>query len=170
MMFTGILIFLAAALGIAAYIILRALKQAERQRYYDAACRILKEECLDQAIQSRGGETSGGQKTMLYLKWKDTEKHGYVFQLERPVYVGRDPQINQVCIREETVSAKHCVFYLYQGGVYLGDLNSRNGTWLRRGLRTRRVTGAVPVVSGDRLLIGGLSLRAEIFTMDMAYM
>ena len=72
--------------------------------------------------------------------------------------------------KEETVSAKHCVLFLYQGGVYLGDLNSRNGTWLRRGLRTRRVTGAVPVVSGDRLLIGGLSLRAEIFTMDMAYM
>lgn len=170
MMFIGMIIFIAAAFCAGTICVLRAVRQMERQKCYDAAYRILKEECLDRAIRSSGCKVQGGQKIMLYLKWKDSEKQGYVFDLENPVFIGRDLEANQICVREETVSARHCVFYLYQGTVYLGDLHSRNGTWLRRGFRKQQVSGACPVVSGDRLLIGGISVTAAIFAFDMTYM
>lgn len=106
---------------------------------------------------------------MLYLKWKDSEKQGYVFDPAKPIRIGRSPEKNDICIRKETVSLQHCVLYLYQTGVFLEDLHSRNGTWLKQGLVKRQVRGAEPVFSGDKIIVGDLVIKVIIFTFDMAY-
>lgn len=170
MMIIGITVLVIAAVCGAAVFVTRAARQAERQKYYDAAYKILKEECLDNAIRNRNGSMQNTRKIMLYLKWKDTEKHGYVFDPEKAVWIGRDPQTSNICIREGTVSSRHCVLYLYQGTVYLEDLQSGNGTWIRQGFRTRRVQEPCPVFSGDRIMAGSLVIRVTLFEFDTAYM
>lgn len=157
-----------AVVGVIIYV-LHANKKAERQKYYDAAYKVIKEECLNNAIRNQNEKIQSGQKLMLYLKWKDNEKQGYVFDPERQVRIGRIPEKNDICIREETVSSQHCVLYLYQGDVFLQDLNSRNGTWLKQGLTKQQVQGVEPVFSGDKIIVGDLVIKVTIFTFNMAY-
>lgn len=168
-MLIGVIVFIGiAAVGVSAYA-MYANEKAERQKYYDAAYKIIKENCLNNAIRNQSEKIQQGQKQMLYLKWKDPEKQGYVFDPEKPVRIGRSPEKNEICIREETVSSRHCVLYLYQGGLFLQDLNSSNGTWIKRGLSKRRIQGIEPVFSGDKIIVGSLSVKVTIFMFDMAY-
>lgn len=169
-MLTGIIVCIGIAVcGVILYVIYFN-KKAETQKYYDAAYKVMKESCLNHAIRSQTGRRQQGQKLMLYLKWTDGEKRGYVFDPERTVRIGRDFENNDICIREETVSSRHCVLFLYQGALYLRDMNSRNGTWLKRGLGKRQVQGTAPVFSGDKILVGDLAIKVTVFTFDMAYM
>lgn len=169
-MLTGIIVCIGIAVcGMILYDI-SFKKKAETQKYYDAAYKVMKESCLDHAIRSRDERVHRGQKLMLYLKWTDSEKRGYVFDPERTVRIGRDFENSDICIREETVSSRHCVLFLYQGALYLQDLNSRNGTWLKRGLGRQQVQGTAPVFSGDKILVGSLTIKVTVFTFDMAYM
>ena len=168
-MLAGIIVVIGiAVIGVVIYV-LHANAKAERQKYYDAAYKVIKEECLNNAIRNQNEKIRNGQKLMLYLKWKDSEKQGYVFDPEKPVRIGRSPENSEICIREETVSSQHCILYLYQGGLYLQDMNSRNGTWLKLGLKKRLVQGVVPVFSGDKIIVGSLAIKVTIFTFDMAY-
>lgn len=157
-----------AIIGVIVYVA-HANQKAEKQKYYDAAYKVIKEDCLNNAIRNRNEKIQSGQKLMLYLKWKDSEKQGYVFDPERQIRIGRSPESNDICIREETVSSQHCVLYLYQGEVFLQDLNSRNGTWLKQGLTKQQVQGARAVFSGDKIIVGDLAIKVTIFTFDMAY-
>lgn len=170
MVLIGIIVVIIISVCGAAFYIFRAVRQTEKEKYYDAAYRILKEKSLDDSIRIQSSRMQKGRKLMLYLKWKDTEKHGYVFDPEQPVWIGRDPETSSICIREGEISSKHCVLYFYQGAVYLEDLHSRNGTWLRQGNRTRRVEGPCPVYSGDRIMAGSLIIRVILFEVDAAYM
>lgn len=168
-MLIGIIVIIGiAVISVVAYV-LHANRKAEKQKYYDAAYKVIKEECLNNAIRNRNEKIQSGQKLMLYLKWKDSEKQGYVFDPERTIRIGRVPEKNDICIREDTVSSQHCVLYLYQGGIFLKDLNSRNGTWIKQGIRKRQMQGTEPVFSGDSIIVGNLAIKVTIFTFDMAY-
>lgn len=168
-MLIGIIIVICVAvISVISYVV-HANQKAEKQKYYDAAYKVIKENCLNNAIRSHSKQIQGGQKVMLYLKWKDSEKRGYVFDPEKKIRIGRSPEINDICIREETVSGTHCVLYLYQGEVVLQDLNSRNGTCILRGFGRHLVQGAEFVYSGDRIMVGDLKMKVTIFTFDMAY-
>lgn len=167
-MWIGIIAVLAAACSAAIYIY-RCSRNAEIKKYYDAAFRLIKEGCLNQAISSQSRQQYSGQKIMLYLKWKDSEKRGFVFDPERGVRIGRSPEENELCIPDEEVSGKHCVIFLSQGQLYVQDMNSANGTWLKQGISKRPVLQAEPVFSGDRLMIGKYKIQVTVFSFDMAY-
>ncbi len=168
-MLIGIIVVICIAVtGVTAYA-LAANRKAEKQKYYDAAYKVIKENCLNNAIRNQNEKMQNGQKIMLYLKWKDNEKQGYVFDPARTVRIGRSPEGNDICIREETVSSRHCVLFLYQGQLFLQDFHSRNGTWLKSGFTRRLVQGTEPVFSGDKVIVGDLSIRVTIFTFNMAY-
>lgn len=168
-MLIGIIVVIGSAvIGVAAYVVY-ANQKAEKQKYYDAAYKVVKEGCLNNAIRNQNERIQSGQKLMLYLKWKDSEKQGYVFDPAKQVRIGRSPECNDICIRKETVSSQHCVLYLYQGEVYIQDLNSRNGTWLKQGLSKHLVHGTEPVFSGDKVIVGEFAIKVTIFTFDMAY-
>ena len=88
-MLAGIIVVIGiAVIGVVIYV-LHANAKAERQKYYDAAYKVIKEECLNNAIRNQNEKIRNGQKLMLYLKWKDSEKQGYVFDPEKPVRIGR---------------------------------------------------------------------------------
>lgn len=168
-MLIGIItVIVIAAINVVIYAIY-ANRKAERQKYYDAAYKVIKEGCLNNAIRNQSERLQNRQKQMLYLKWKDGEKQGYVFDLENPIWIGRDPENNDICIREGAVSSRHCVVYLYNGDVYLKDLNSRNGTWIKKGLTKQQVQGINRLFSGDKIIIGDLIIEVTIFMFDMAY-
>lgn len=168
-MLIGIIIVIGVAVVNVAIYVIHANKKAEKQKYYDAAYKVVKESCLNNAIRNHSEKLQNRQRQMLYLRWKDGEKQGYVFDPEKPIWIGRNPEGNDICIREGAVSARHCVLYLYQGNVFLKDLNSRNGTWIKQGLTKHQVQGAAPVFSGDKIIIGDLEIKVTIFMFDMAY-
>lgn len=163
-----IIVIVIAVINVVIYVI-QANKKAERQKYYDAAYKVIKEGCLNNAIRNHSETLQNRQKQMIYLKWKDGEKQGYVFDSEKPIWIGRNPEDNDICIREGAVSSRHCVLYLYQGNIFLKDLNSRNGTWIKQGMTKQQVQGVNQVFSGDKIIVGDLTIKVTIFIFDMAY-
>lgn len=169
-MWTGVVITACmAAAGAAAYVI-KSSKEAKMQNYYNAAYKMMKEICLNRAIRNQNEFSSGRQKMMVYLKWKDGQKQGFVFDPEPGIRIGRSPGENEICIREDAVSSRHCVIFVSQGQLAVQDLYSANGTWIRRGIGKHAVEHAEYLYSGDVLLIGTLKIKVTIFMFDMAYM
>lgn len=163
-----IIVIVIAVINVVIYVI-QVNKKAERQKYYDAAYKVIKESCLNNAIRNHSEKLQNRQKQMVYLKWKDGEKQGYVFDPETPIWIGRNPENNDISIREGAVSSRHCVLYLHQGNIFLKDLNSRNGTWMKQGMTKQQVQGVKQVFSGDKIIVGDLMIEVTIFMFDMAY-
>ena len=46
------------------------------------------------------------------------------------IYVGRDPDKNDICLNSSLVSHTHGLFTVSSGKVYYEDLNSSNGTYV----------------------------------------
>lgn len=159
---------LLAGTGAVVYVV-QSSRKAEMQKYYDAAYKMIKENCLNNAIRNQGIRKLGGQKIMVYLKWKDRQKQGFVFDPEMGIRIGRSPGENEICIREAAVSASHCVLFVSQGRLAVQDMHSANGTWIRRGFGRRAVERAEYLLSGDTLIIGTLKIKVTVFTFDMAY-
>ncbi len=155
-------------IGIISYVMINSRK-AEMQKYYDAAYKMIKEVCLSNALKNQKPRENNEQKVMIYLKWKEREKQGYVFDPQQGVRIGRTPGKNEICIREQRVSGRHCVIYLTEGRLAVQDLDSANGTWIRRGLRKHRIQGPEYLFTGDQIIVGSLRLKVTIFTFDMAY-
>ena len=97
--------------------------------------------------------TSSGRVPV--LTFVNGERKGEVFPLSQDtgVLVGRSPEADLV-LRDDSVSRKHVRFYQEQGGLWLRDLGSRNGT---------RVNGSqvarYRLSSGDRVAVGATLLR-----------
>ncbi|MDD2980441.1 MAG: FHA domain-containing protein [Hespellia sp.] len=164
-----ILILLVIVTAVVSYII-RNNKKAEVNRYYGAAQKIIKESCLDGAIKNNKQQWNQGMKIMVYLKWKAKPKQEYVFDPEKVVKIGRSLESNDVCIRDILVSAEHCRIFIYQGQLIIQDLNSSNGTWLKRGLHKEIVRGSAPLLSGDKLMIGNEKIDVTVFYFDLAFL
>lgn len=167
-MWVIILIIVVTFIGVMTYVITSSQK-AEMQRYYEAAYRMIKEICLTNALKNQMQKEAVGQKIMIYLKWKDGEKQGYVFEPQQGVRIGRTPYVNEICIKNENVSGQHCMLYVSEGILAIRDLNSTNGTWVKRGLGKHRVQAAEYLFNGDKVSIGNLKITVIIFTFDMAY-
>ncbi|MCI6464645.1 MAG: FHA domain-containing protein [Faecalicatena sp.] len=169
-MWMGVITAVVLAAVIAAAYVVRSTEKAEMQKYYDAAYKMIKENCLNNAIRNQSAPSYGGQKTMVYLKWKDEQKQGFVFDPDQGIRIGRSPGENEICIRDGAVSGRHCVIFLSQGRLAVKDLHSANGTWIIRGLKRRAVDMAEYLLTGDRLVVGTLKIKVTIFTFDMAYL
>lgn len=168
-MLIGIIIGLGAAVCMVILYMVRNQKLTEVQKYYDAAHKILKEECLNNAIKNKSGSVCGGKKIMFYLSWKDDGKQGFVFNPEQGVRIGRIPEENEICVREETVSAHQCILYLASGRPAIQDCDSANGTWIKRGIFKHLVLEAEHLYSGDCIIVGSMKIKVKIFLFDMAY-
>lgn len=163
-----IFIIVIAVVSVVFYAITSSRK-AEMQRYYEAAYRMIKEVCLVNALKNQMQKEYAGQKVMVYLKWKDGEKQGYVFDPQQGVRIGRTPNVNEICIKQQNVSGQHCILYVSEGILAIRDLGSTNGTWIKRGFGKHMVNEAEYLFSGDKILIGNLKITVTIFTFDMAY-
>ena len=152
----------------ATVVILRRRRSMQAARAA-AASVLLRESQLNNAISRESGHDHGRSRFVLELSWKDSAKRKYLFDPSVPVRIGRDPEKNQVCIRRDVVSSEHCLLVMYKGALTVQDLNSSNGTFIRRKHSRYRVNGRVYLKNGDRLEIGGICFRVEVFFFDAAY-
>ncbi len=159
-----------AAAAVAAAIIFWNQKKSETRKYRAAAYQMLKNSYLSRAIRREEDTSAGGPKVMLYLKWKDVKKQRYVFNPETGVRIGRTPGVNEICVRDKSVSSSHCRLYLDRGRLAVQDLHSMNATWIQRGFRRIPVREAEYLYSGDRLRVGGIVFKVKVFLFDMSYM
>ncbi len=81
---------------------------------------------------------------------------GSVFELRPEMTAGRDPS-NEICVPEQGVSRRHCVFEEADGEFTVRDLGSRNGVLLNG----HKIDGPAPLTHGDELRIGHSHLVFE---------
>lgn len=165
-----LLVFLLA--GVIAAISVKCLRNREYSYYQTAAYRIVKEAYLDAAIRGEA-ITADGEKMMICLKITDQKSSpGHVFDPAKAVSIGRIQQENQLCIRDVTVSAQHCIIYQEEEELLLQDLGSSNGTAVKRGRRTIWLEPgrAVPLIDRDRLYVGNVAVTVVIFYYNTLFM
>lgn len=80
------------------------------------------------------------------------------FAVRLPLLVGRSEEA-KFRIQQDRVSRKHCEFFEQDGGVYLRDLGSTNGTFLNGELI--ETSAKVPLEPGAIVKVGSLEFRVE---------
>ena len=80
------------------------------------------------------------------------------FSVRLPLLVGRSEEA-RFRIQQDRVSRKHCEFFEQDGGVYLRDLGSTNGTFLNGELI--ETSAKVPLEPGAIVQVGSLEFRVE---------
>lgn len=151
-------------------VILIKKKQIEINKYYDAAYKMLKEEYLTTSLLKRKREEFYGSVPMVYIKLCNGKpKQGYVFNPEKEITFGRDKNKNSIFIPYPTVSMQQCRIVLYNGCLYLQDLNSSNGTFVKSGLFKTMVSGgaSIQLRSKDKIIIAGMVFKITIFDFQM---
>lgn len=156
----GIIVFIAC-------VIIVKKRQSEEKKYYDAADQMVKEAYLKEALQNTDAlQAHQVVVPMLYLKLiRPKPAQGYVFNPEEKVTIGRDRTTNSIWIPYPTVSMKHCSIRYMDGGVYLFDENSMNGTIIKKGFRKYGLIDGeyVELESGDKIYIDEAVFKVTIF-------
>lgn len=164
--FVGLCAFIIIC-GVILYVI-KSANDAKKYKYYNAAYKMIKENCLNQALKKNPLQETGGQRILVYLEWKDKDSDGFVFDPTYGIHIGRDPEKNEICIRENIISSSHCKLYLTEGGLAIQDYGSINGTYIKHVFWKHRVNGSEYLYSGDRILVGDMEIKVTIFTFDMS--
>lgn len=160
-------------------IIVSNMKKNEKIKYYTAAGNTLREDFLNYSLQNHSGETADirvprTSKMMIYLKANSKgKKVQLVFDPEREINIGRDKFSSNIYINDPTVSQKHCCIYSIDDRVYLKDLYSANGTYIKRGIRNRYhiVEGeSIELQNKDTIIVGSNEFKVTLFFYDMSAM
>ena len=148
-----------------------SLYQSEMKRCYAAAYRMIKEKSLVEAIcNQKNRRQIESVKMILYLQSMEKGAHGYVFDTEKQIRIGRDAGQNEVVIHDSQVSSSHCCIFCYENQLYVQDMHSSNGTRLLRGFRKYRVTEPCVLQSGDRISVGETTLKVHIFWFESQFL
>lgn len=168
-----------AIIAVIAAVSIRIRQLREKtDRMYRAAGNIVKNEMLDRSLHNpmlNGYEEPVFQekKLMVHFKVLNSKKaREYVFDAHKPIKIGRDRSENSITLSEAIVSLEHCRIYADRDSLYLADCGSSNGTIVKRGMKSYRITGGqqVTLESGDTLVIGSTQLRIRIFVFDTVWM
>lgn len=145
-------------------------KQKNKEQEIKAAAMLLKERQLRDAIDmNRRGEANRNHM-VLVVTWKDDKKRKFVFDPASGVRIGRGRDENQICVPLDTVSTKHCMIFSNGDYLYVKDLNSANGTFLKRGFKTYRVRDCEMCRDNDKIIVGGIAFQVRTFWIDSAYL
>lgn len=97
-------------------------------------------------------------KYKISLENRQTDEH-YERVFEGEIVVGRSPEYAQlILLNDRSVSKQHFKVSAENGQFLIEDLNSSNHTWLNG----RRVTGRVPIKTGDRVVAGYYSYLVKL--------
>lgn len=155
-------------------IVITKQRNAEIQKYYSAAANIVKEDLLDYSIKNNivnGSNQPTVARLMLYLKTVNGKnRYSYVFDPAKIIRVGRKKinDKNTICLNDIKVSHEHCIIYTDGYRVYLQDMNSLNGTVVKRGFKKYLLNNGevMEIVSKDKLYIGSVIFQVTIFYYD----
>lgn len=155
--------------ALAAAITNRKIKKKKDQEF-KAAALLLKERQLQNAIDMNQSRQGQRENMVLVVSWKDDKKREYIFDPARGVQIGRDREANQICVPLDTVSQQHCMIFSNGDFMYVKDLNSANGTFLKRGFKTYRVYDCELLLDNDKVIVGGISFKVRSFWVDSGYL
>lgn len=152
------------------------IKKTAQQNYHVAAGNILREEFLNYSLQntiSPDGKMNEPRsaKMMVYLKSKSSGKKAqFVFDPERGIKFGRDSINSNIFINDPAVSQYHCRIYTYNDCVFLQDMNSSNGTFVRRGAFKNYAIynrNQIALKTGDKIVVGSCLFEVCLFYYDL---
>ncbi|MGN0621782.1 MAG: FHA domain-containing protein [Porcipelethomonas sp.] len=160
--FVGIIIFSS---------VVYARKTESKNKRDEAAQVMLKDEYLDHMLTNPliHGNTEApdrNNRVMLYIETCNVKPAAkYVFDPSKKVFIGRDRQQCNVCISEATVSSRNCAIVSMGNSLVLQDLNSANGTLVKRGFFKKYHLHNTQIVlrSNDRIVVGLTTLKLMIF-------
>lgn len=165
-MIIGLAVFTAALIAVSAVFSRRA-RQEEQMR--TAARQLVRGQKLDHAINRHGEKDSIPlQKKMMMVQIFNPRKK-YVFDPEDTILIGKSSAC-QICIQNLAVSARHCSIYMKKNTVFLEDMCSSNGTWIRRGLRRVPVRSRCSLRSGDTIYIVDTKIRVFFFYVNTSFL
>ena len=104
-------------------------------------------------------QASGCAVLFVHMTGKDGRSRSLELPVNKSAIVGRTASQCEICMEDEKVSRQHCVFDERPDGIYLRDLNSRNGTFVN-GIRLENGTERRISVN-DMLRIGDTVLRID---------
>lgn len=148
-------------------IIIIKKNQNEEKKYYETAYRMSKEDYLTESLKNVDRDNHNTVVVpMVYIKACNTKpKQGYVFNPLKEICIGRDKYKNSIWIPYETISMEHCKLFAYEGNVFIQDLYSSNGTYVKHGLRKYFVNPGecMQLESKDKIMVGDAIFRVVIF-------
>lgn len=149
------------------------MRRKEKEKYYRAAKRMIQEEYLNYCISNpavRQPEPVRFSRTMLYLKPCRKNTEGYVFDPAYGICIGRDKGSCDICLEDITVSARHCELFWYKGCLFLRDLNSQNGTEIKKGFFSHTLYGETDLLQNrERFKVGDTWFKVTVFYYDAAF-
>lgn len=174
----GVILALAAVMaGLIAVFVGLKVRAGERRKLYRAAERIVKEDFLDYSLMNQQNTTAAqpsGHRVMVGLKaLGEKPRAEYVFDPGKVVMIGRLRGECAICLADVTVSQRHARILRNDGSIWLQDLNSANGSVVRRGLFGRHKVAGGEVFKlrgGDVLCCGAARFKLKIFVYDMTMM
>lgn len=150
---------IACALLVLFTLIIVRKKEEEYARCIKAADVLFKYKGLDDSLFRDPSWNSVTARPYVLIRWKDGEKQSFVFDSEQGIHIGYDPHFNQIGILDKTVSAKHCVLYSIGNRLYIQDMNSTNGTWVRYLWKKKRVVGRMELKSKATIYVGSWAFK-----------
>ena len=168
-MVVGIVAGVAALVIILLIMIVSRRKKKDKEQEIKAASMLLKERQLRNAIDMNKKGGTPREQLILVITWKDDKKRKFIFDPAIGVRIGRGREENQICVPLDTVSQKHCIIFSNNGYLYVKDMNSANGTYLKRGLKTYLVRDSLLCRDGDQIIVGGIPFKIRTFWIDSAY-
>ena len=149
--------------------IINRRREKRRAEERDAAAILIKQQQLVNAIDMKSAQNAGGNRLILILTWKDDKKREFVFDPASGVKIGRAIEKNQICVPIGTVSGEHCMIFSNGDNLYVKDLNSANGTYIKRGFKVYKVNDCVSCYDNDTIVVGNIGFKVRSFYMDSAY-
>lgn len=145
-------------------------EQKRRREIEKSLYKFLEDRVLNLSLRHRVSSQQAAaieyQKLFLCVDFLDTKpRMQHLFSLDDCVTLGRS-QSNSICLRDSKISRVHCKISLIQGGLYLQDSGSANGTVIKRGFFQK-----IPVASqkmeelyqGDIILIGSYRIKIQTY-------
>lgn len=106
-------------------------------------------------------------KIFLYLEIKNTKPEiRYLYDLAEPVFLGRNEDENQICIRDRMVSKYQGQIWVNDGNVYYADEpDVSNPIRICRGLWSFRLRSGerIRLRTGDCLVAGTVKIKIRLF-------
>lgn len=169
-----VICIIAAAVGAVAMLCVLSRRSSEEARYKGAAANIYRDKLLKWSLmnpyQSAENVLSADDSLFVYIKnARSKGKHQYVFCVGDKVYIGRGRNDNQLILSDPLVSEKHCLIYAENGTACIYDLNSGNGTVIKRGRFDKgfMLSGSSCVLEdNDEIILGESCLKIKIFKVE----
>lgn len=174
-----IILMVLTSVGVIVFAVLSHFKKVEKEKYYMAAGNIIREDFLNYSLQNTVNNENtykmpSTKKMMLYIKSKTAGKKAqFVFDPEKKILIGRDKFDSNIYINEAFVSHQHCTICIKDNAIILQDMNSTNGTIIKRGLFNKFLIANgqyIELKSKDKVIIGSNKFTITLFYYDMNIM